>query len=515
VTGFTVLINGIPFKQILSPTDRSTEIRVPGFCGTKLEITMVANLDQKQSLPSNMFADQQPDCTLYAVVRFKQVRFGWTNDSLNPNNKCDTLQSYFNLSVTEIFDRYQDNERSGRKKVKSFWGGGFYMPVRCGHYQLDDLAGSYYAQDALHPTQITVPLRPLDGHSADYLIEAAMWDYDNWPNNDDLIARFNGSISIRPNQIEGLLKKMQGSPKMIKDYYCDSYVGYFSGDAYSGIYVCVDIYSDNPSTGTSTVPSNAPLSEPAAKDPSPSPGLQFISRSDLAILESFIDSNDSYNIRVRNEGPDDLVDVTLKITTTIQTDDPNLGGSPWTRDITHFDLKNNARIDLYTYPWGKLDTAKYNYTFSIEMTTEGFTDPDPTNNKHSTSFAASALQSVQDPLTADLKIVDIRSNGYDDLIVVVQNGGPDVISFSKSTVTCEATEVSRKEGTARKIEGLERAINLKLDPDDREQITPIPTKPDSDLNLLLNWYIVSCQVKADGSFADLNPANNFFTKTVQ
>jgi len=492
ITGFTILINGIPFKQIADPAARSTEIRVPGFCGTK--------------------ADQQPPCTLYAVVDFKQVRFGWTNDSFNPNNKCDTLQSYFDISVTEIFDRYQTNERQGRKRIKSFWGGNYFKSVKCGHYDLDTLAGNFYTKDERHPTQIVVPLRLVEGHSTDYVIEAAMWDHDDW-SGDDLIARFNGNFSLHLKDVESLLKKMSGYPKMIKDYYCDSYTGHFNGDAYSKMNVCVDIYSDNPSTGASTVPSNAPLPEPAADGPTVTPGLQFQPLSDVAIIDSYIDLDGTFYIRVRNDGPDDLVNGSLDIITTIQTDDPNLGSSPWTQSFTYFGLKKNARTDLYTWPWEKLDTTKYSYTISVDMKTGGFTDPDASNNKHTTSFTASALQTVPDPLSADLQIADIHASGSGDLVVVVRNGGPDVISKVKITVTCEATEVSRMAGTAVLTMGLERTASLNLDPDDKENFTPI--HQDFKSNLLLNWYIFSCQVKADGAFTDLNPANNFLTKTVQ
>jgi len=510
VTGFTILINGIPFKQITSPDTRSVEIRVPGFCGTKLEISMVANIDQKQSLPSNTFVDQQPDCTLYAVVNFKQVRFGWTNDSFNPRNKCDTMESYFNLSVTEVFDRHQEDESPGRKKVKSFWGGGSYMGLRCGHYDMNTLAGDYHRKDERNPTQIVVPLRPVDGHSADYIIEAAIWDYDTNP--DDLIARFNGSIHIRPHMIEGLLRKMSGSPKMIKDYYCDSYTGHFNGDASSRMDVCVDIYADNPSTGASTVPSNAPLQEPAPEKPKADPGLQFKPLSDVAITDSFIDSSGYFYIRVKNEGPDDFIDGKLHITTTIQTDDPSIGSSSWTNHTPYYDLMNTARIDIPAWTWNKLDPSKYGYTINVEITTEGFTDSVLSNNKHTHTSTASALQVVPDPLMADLQIADIRSNGFEYISVVIRNAGPDVFSHVNTTVTCDATEVSRLAGTAVTTMGLEQTQILTLGPDEEQNFYAY--HQDFKFNLLLNWYIYSCQVKADGEFTDLNPANNFLKKTV-
>ena len=80
-------------------------------------------------------------------------------------------------------------------------------------------------------------------------------------------------------------------------------------------------------------------------------------------------------------------------------------------------------------------------------------------------------------------------------------------------MTCEATEVSRLAGTVVTIMGLERATILSLDPEETYKSTP--THKDFNFNLLLNWYIFSCQVKAEGPFADINPANNFLTKTVQ
>ncbi|MCJ7734593.1 MAG: hypothetical protein MUP11_08590, partial [Anaerolineales bacterium] len=509
LTGYTILINGIPFQHVTSPAARSAVLKLPGFCGTNIKVSLVAEEDDRQSLPSNILVDVQPPCGLYAVVDFKGVHFGWTNDSLNPSNECDNLQAYFRISVSEVFDYYQPEERQGVKVVKSFNGGGYYRDVRCGIYDLNYVAGSRYTETELDPTRIILPLRAVEGHPTHYVIEAAMWDYDVG-SGDDLIARFDSSFVIGPAKVESLLADMQGSPPMIKDWYCDEYIGIFNGDAKSKIDVCVDLYATDPSTGAVTLPSNAPIPDPSSAPPLDSPGLQFKPVSDIAILETYINGDGNLFARIINEGPDDLVKKNLTITTSIQTNDPNLYGLPWTS--RHFvNLKVGSKEDLSANQQ-KLDPSLYDYTITVAVSLDEGSEPGLNNNQRTDEYTAGGLEVVPNPLVLDLQIADIRSNSAGKLVVEVHNNGPDFYETAQSTINCEVTQVSRLDGTSTTISGIEEVTYHNLNAGDSKLFSP--AKSGLEFNLSANWFIISCQIQSDGVFADPDPANNFLTKNV-
>lgn len=149
----------------------------------------------------------------------------------------------------------------------------------------------------------------------------------------------------------------------------------------------------------------------------------------------------------------------------------------------------------------------------VGTTPDRFSDPDLSNNDISKVFTASDLQVFPDPLITDLQIAAIKSDGLGKLRVDVLNGGPDNITTSLGTLSCEATQVSRLDGSASKITGLETTEALNLDAGQKHLF--YPTKEGFEFNQLLNWYIISCQIKSDGDYTDPTPANNFLTETVQ
>lgn len=507
LTGFTVLINGIPYQQISDPDARSAEIQVPGFCGTEIKVSLIANSVERHSLPSNQLSDQQNPCQLYAVVDFKSVQFGWVNDSLNPNNHCDDVQTFFHISVSEVFNRGQANEVKGTSIIKHFNGGGFYQQVHCGTWDLNLLAGPAATAKELDPTRIILPLRLIEGQNTEYDIESTIWDYDSGSGN-DVIARYLGTIFFNPGMVDGLLAKMQDDPARLEDYYCDAYIATFDGDAKSKIDICVDLYAQHPASGAAALPENTVPSKPITSGP----GQQYDTNSDLALTGIYLNPEGKLTARVQNLGPEDLKTANLEFTTTIQGDDPGLSSTPSTTSNPGYELTQGSRRDYSLFTWDQLNPAQYNYTISVELKGTGFRDPDLSNNKQTLTWSGSGSLATPEALDADLKLVSVRSDGSGGLAVAVENGGPDALQQLEATVTCEATQVSRVDGSSTTIKGLEQTAVLNLNAQKRQTFKL--TIQNGIINLLTHWYQVSCQVKTSGPYNDPDPANNFINQAL-
>ncbi len=135
-------------------------------------------------------------------------------------------------------------------------------------------------------------------------------------------------------------------------------------------------------------------------------------------------------------------------------------------------------IQLYHYSWNWMGQVS-----GIQISA---------NNKKTLTWSVSGPQIIPDPLNADLKIVSVRSDGSGGLFVTVENGGPDVIKQTEATVSCEATQVSRTDGSSTTIKDLEQMAVLNLNAQSR-QTFKLTTQTGS-INLLTHWYQVSCQV---------------------
>lgn len=507
LTGFTILLNGIPFKQVNSPSARSAQFEVPGFCGTKLDVSMVANAGQRQSLPGNVVSDVQPECTLYAVFDFESVNFAWTNDTLNPNDHCSTMDTFFHISVKEVYDQGGSGVIQGASITKHFNGGGFYMPIRCGMYDLNQVAGSRYTDLERNPTQIVLPIRVVEGHTTTYIMDSVIWDYDELSDN-DRIARFEAQTSFRPDMLPSLMEQMEGAPAAVRDYYCDGYVGSFNGDAKSKMELCLHIYATNPSSGAAGLPSNAPT----GSSPPATPGPQAYQTTDLALLDTAIDANGELTVRVRNEGPGDLTGGTVLLETTIQSDDPRVGSSPWLTRRNGVSLKIGARTDIPIWPWDRLDPASYSYNVQVRLTAEGFSQSNTANDVVSTQFAASSALQLPEPLHTDVLIRSIAVDGKGGLRVRVGNDGPDYMRDLQAEVTCEGQAVSRSSGASSAIPALSATRQLNLDVGGSADL--ILVDPNFTANLFTHWYQISCQVHAAPVY-DINQANDFLTMTLQ
>jgi hypothetical protein len=108
-------------------------------------------------------------------VRFDSIYLEWTDD-LIPGDRCDYLETYFQISVRDV--------------TRSFWNSSFYIPLKCGTHEFSDMTGGLYPQlYGPEPYVITIPLAPGEDLSAIW-IKAKFWDSDPPGNPDDLYATF-------------------------------------------------------------------------------------------------------------------------------------------------------------------------------------------------------------------------------------------------------------------------------------------------------------------------------------
>jgi hypothetical protein len=170
---FAIFLNG---KLIFSPriSDRETIVQLPGECGKPVRWQVAVRAG---STISNLSAPVQydlPPCQIYLRVRFDYINFSWTDDGY-PGDTCDTLETYFQISVRDV--------------TRSFWNTDFSIPLKCGSHDFSDMttSGPYKQIYGLEPNVITIPLAYGEDVSA-FWIKARFWDSDT--GSDDLYASF-------------------------------------------------------------------------------------------------------------------------------------------------------------------------------------------------------------------------------------------------------------------------------------------------------------------------------------
>jgi hypothetical protein len=117
---------------------------------------------------------------MYLRVRFDSIQLLHTDDGWPSGPAaCDTLDGYFQISVRDV--------------TRSFWGGGLYMPLKCGTYTFPAMMGGYFKPlYGAQPHVITIPLAEGEDIYSIW-IRAQFWDYDSTSGNDTI-----GSFAEHP-----------------------------------------------------------------------------------------------------------------------------------------------------------------------------------------------------------------------------------------------------------------------------------------------------------------------------
>lgn len=108
-------------------------------------------------------------------MRFDSITL-WRTDDGWPGDKCNTLDTCFEISVRDV--------------TRSFWDTNFFIPEDCHGRKFKDMTGGPYPGIyGPEPYVITLPLSPGENPSAIW-IKARFWDSDPTWNPDDLYATF-------------------------------------------------------------------------------------------------------------------------------------------------------------------------------------------------------------------------------------------------------------------------------------------------------------------------------------
>jgi hypothetical protein len=148
---------------------REDIVQLPGECGQQVVWQVAVRAGSALSNLSAPLSYDLPRCQAYLRVRFDDIYLDWTDDGW-PGDKCDTLDAYFQISVRDV--------------TRSFWGGNFFQPLKCGRHYFSDITGGPYKQTyGPEPYVITIPLDT--GENVDSIwIKTRFWDHDDWSSDD-------------------------------------------------------------------------------------------------------------------------------------------------------------------------------------------------------------------------------------------------------------------------------------------------------------------------------------------
>ncbi len=139
ISGFKIYLNGAPYnlgwlqgvEWLIEPGKRSDTIRLPALCGKHIKWQVSAVAGEAESKLSAPFEYDQPECPLFAEVKFNWVEISFS-DVGAPNlpiggKHCDQIDTWYWIWA---------NDRS-----KAYWGGTFFMPLTCQRYTFKDISG--------------------------------------------------------------------------------------------------------------------------------------------------------------------------------------------------------------------------------------------------------------------------------------------------------------------------------------------------------------------------------------
>jgi hypothetical protein len=171
ITGFTILLDGKPVKTVAA-NQRQANVTLPKWCGGESKWEVVANGVDGTSAISETAKEQMPYCSKWVKISFLYLHLSWTCEGWCLfSNTCNSLDAYFQISVNNI--------------ARRFYGGNFYMPLKCGSTKFTDMVDK---------DKETVFILPYYSGSIDLWVRANFWDYDTW-SGDDVIGTYSYHIT--------------------------------------------------------------------------------------------------------------------------------------------------------------------------------------------------------------------------------------------------------------------------------------------------------------------------------
>gem|GEM_PF-5417387 len=176
IDGFQIYRNGEAYRFSAGSDNMEEYVNLPGECEKQVRWQVAAVSGSTISSLSKPVQYILQPCKVFLQVSFDSILLSNTIDGW-PGAPCDdAMDAYFEISVGD--------------ESRSFWGGTYFMAMGCGQKQFSDITGEPYLQKyGPMPNVITIPLSP-DESPSSLWIRAKFWDYDDWPNPDDLFATF-------------------------------------------------------------------------------------------------------------------------------------------------------------------------------------------------------------------------------------------------------------------------------------------------------------------------------------
>ncbi|KAA3643198.1 MAG: hypothetical protein DWQ07_22025 [Chloroflexi bacterium] len=541
IDGFTVMVGDIPFKQINDPNARQMKLELPGFCDTLLNIHVVAFVGDKHSLPSNKVTLHSRDCQFYAEVDFDDIFFDWTHDShkikvYNARN-CDSFELWFELSVTEYYtqgDPPNMQKTPGRTWVRYFGSSDDYTGVRCRNTKFDTIGSKLGYIGQLSPIKsspgtFVIPIYGGDNQGRFYEMEAKLWDYDSTSSN-DLVAHHKFGLRMPVFEMNQITLYKLDAENSVFHYYSSPDGAYdYTNSGNSQMDLYVNIYRQSPSTGGSTIPTY-PNNSPPTPTPTDQRGINITPRADLEATSLYVGTDGLLHLRLQNNGLDDLTGHPIAVTlsgTTTQPQFPAFG-----RYTPSIALESGAITDLHLLAPFKLDPALYDYDITAVIAPidipgmQRFHDDQSANNTVKFVSQAGQLQAITDPIIADLSIEGltiVKDYPNNQLHVTVRNRGPHALSQLAVTMECVVDEVLRLGGYhyTWQLSSSPSSWPSSLNANGTLIFKNFSGKDEKgvqtgfDANLAANWYKVSCELKSDGIYTDMDLKNNFHTEIIQ
>jgi len=185
LTGFTIFLNGAPYKSVYGANLRDTTVTLPALYDRRIRWQVAADAGEAQSPLSQELAYDLPKSRAYVQVKFDTIRFLYTCDGWLCGD-CSTCEAYGWLSL----------DMAGHQAFKLCAYLRDTNDVSCGNtYAFSNLCDSDWILQADVPD---VLILPFDKESKNFTIDlwVHIYDDDGWSSGSDTIADYRLSHSF-------------------------------------------------------------------------------------------------------------------------------------------------------------------------------------------------------------------------------------------------------------------------------------------------------------------------------
>ncbi len=185
LTGFTIFLNGTPYKSVYGANVRDTTVTLPALYDRRIRWQVAADAGEAQSPLSQELAYDLPKSRAYVQVKFDTIRWLYTCDGFLCGD-CSTCEAYGWLSL----------RMGGHESFKLCAYLRNTNSVKCGNtYAFSNLCSTDWILNEDVPD---VLILPFDKESKNFTIDlwVHIYDDDGWSSGSDTIADYRLSHSF-------------------------------------------------------------------------------------------------------------------------------------------------------------------------------------------------------------------------------------------------------------------------------------------------------------------------------